>query len=147
MEELTLKEKRNDTLFLYEVGDGRRCSVILDKDLSAKIILRAEKKKCILTLYADKPKDLSYYWEILAKSGFSTEIAATLNKVIIRWAQIQQLLNALDRLSHDDTVYLKALCELLTIPVEGQSVTHLNALCTKELMEKLSAFEEYKDYA
>ena len=147
MKEITLKEKRNDTVFLYDAGDNARCSVILDKDLSAKIILRAEKKKCILTLYADKSKDLSYYNEILTKSGFSAETAAALDKVIIRWAQMQQLLNALERLSHDDTVYLKALCELLTISVEGQSVTHLNALCTKELMEKLSAFEEYKDYA
>lgn len=147
MKEITLKEKRNDTVFLYDAGDNARCSVILDKDLSAKIILRAEKKKCILTLYANKPKELSYYNEILVKAGFSVEMAAALDKVIIRWAQIQQLLNALERLSHDDTVYLKALCELLTISVEGQSVTHLNALCTKELMEKLSAFEEYKDYA
>lgn len=147
MKEIILKEKRNDTVFLYDAGNNARCSVILDRDLSAKIILRAEKKKCILTLYADKPKDLSYYNEILVKAGFSVEMAAALDKVIIRWAQMQQLLNALERLSHDDTVYLKALCELLTISVEGQSVTHLNALCTKELMEKLSAFEEYKDYA
>ena len=146
MEAIQLKEKRNDTVFLY-TGKNVRCSVILERDLSAKLVFRAEKRKCVITLRADKTKPMQSYNEMFANADFSQEAAVTCDAVIIRWSQILQLLTALSRLSYKEPVYMKELCKVLNISTTRLSLEEIEKACTKELMAKLSMFEEYAQSA
>lgn len=142
--EAKLKEKKSDTVFIYDAVPNGRCNVILGKDLTAKLILRADNKKSVITLRADNPRSLQHYNALFADAGFSQESAVSFDAVIVRWAQ---LLNALERVGNREKDYLTALCQVLDVPCHKKSIDKMESICTEELMKRLSAFEEYKQYA
>ncbi len=145
--EAKLKEKKSDTVFIYDAVPNGRCNVILGKDLTAKLILRADNKKSVITLRADNPRSLQHYNALFADAGFSQESAVSFDAVIVRWAQLLQLLNALERVGNREKDYLTALCQVLDVPCHKKSIDKMESICTEELMKRLSAFEEYKQYA
>lgn len=147
MTEVKLKEKRSDSVFVYEVTDNTKCNILLDKNLSAKMIIRENKNKNVLTLTADTPKPLAHYNALFMDMGFSLPIIPILDTIIIRWAKLLQLLTALDRIGSRDSAYINALCDVLKLDKKNKTLDDLMESASKELLKQLSSFEEYSDYA
>jgi len=147
MTEVKLKEKRSDSVFIYEMPENTKCNVVIDKNLSAKIIVRENKNKNVLTLTADTPKPLAHYNALFMDMGFSLPIIPILDSIIIRWAKLLQLLTALDRLGSRDSAYINALCDVLKLDKKNKTLDDLMESASKELLKQLSSFEEYSDYA
>lgn len=147
MTEAKLKEKRSDSMFIYEISENTKCNILLDKNLSAKMVIRENKNKNVLTLTAETPKPLAHYNALFMDMGFSLSIIPILDTVIIRWEKMLQLLTALDKIGSRDSAYINALCDVLKLDKKNKTLDDLMESASKELLKQLSSFEEYSDYA
>lgn len=141
--------KKKDSIYKYQFR-ALNVQVFLQENFDAMVLIRFTDKhaRVSFTMQCQELKNpLWYLMQNMDDAGGLYEELEDLTDLVTRWTEILLLLHTLDRLGeeakHPSSDYIQELCTAFRVQNDKNAPNKLS----KILMEELTGFEEFKEYA